>query len=161
MADAPPPFDLDSIAVLIDDARTEIIQAAKVITEATHTPPDPALMGALNTLLRTLDTPQEAKLQAALEDITHTLRQLRPPRRLPWYVWPASVVLAGLCGVGVGWRTVGCSYDVRVHAGLMSQVDALLTERCTTLPPAMQAAVTGLYTQLHLIPPGERKRAKK
>src|SRR2546422_5730156 len=99
MADATKPLDLDAIAVLIDDARTEIIQATKVITEAINRPADPTLMGTLNTIVRQLDTPHDAKLQPLLEDLQHTLNQRRASRRLPWWLWPASIALAGLLGI--------------------------------------------------------------
>jgi len=112
-------------------------------------------------IARRLDEPQDTKVQATLDDILHTLGQLRPAKRLPWYGWPATVVLAGLLGLGLGWYTVGCPYDVKVQAGLMSQMDALLVERYGALPPALQTAVVGLYTQLGLQPPGERKGGKR
>ena len=137
MATEPDLTKLDELVVIIDDARTEIVQAAKAITEAVNRPPDPALMGTLNTILRTLDTPQDTKGQLLLEDLLHTLSQQRPRRRLPGYIWPASMVLMGLLGLGTGWQTASHSQS---SLGLTSE------QRCAPLPVTL---------------PVERKGAKK
>jgi hypothetical protein len=152
----------NDVLLMLDTVRAEIIEEVKGLAQMVQQPRphDPALQGTLNTVARLLDTPQDTALQTALEDVLHRLAQLHPPKRLPWYVLPACVVLAGLLGLGLGWQTSRCEADVRLYGGLMGQVDAVLSEQYATLPPAVQRAVAQLYTKAGLQPPGQRKGSK-
>jgi hypothetical protein len=152
----------NDVLLLLDNVRSEVIEEIKALKDVVQQPRpnDPALQGTLNTVARLLDQPKDTQLQTTMEDLVHRLDQLHPPRRLPWYVWPASVVLTGLLGLGVGWQTSRCPADVHLYARLMRQIDGLLVDSYATLPRAVQSALTQVYTNAELQPPGQRKGSK-
>lgn len=148
----------DAIAVLMDDCRTEIVEAAKRITTAMSEPPHAALQTALDALSAAILHPPEDAALPLLDEIVALLTPRTVPR--PWWHrgrWPAAVVLAAGLGLGAGWWTFAPPRDLAIWAALGSQVDRVLIEQSLALPSSLQQALASVYRGLHIQPPAERK----
>jgi hypothetical protein len=146
----------DAFMVLMEDVRTEVIEAQKRITEALAAPPHAALQAQLDGLARAVANPPDTGVSAQLDEVLALLT--RPaPRRQPAVVWPAAVPLALVLGLAGGWVTARCPQDVRTEATLMRQIDSLLVDKYDALPAGVQASVNGAYAKVSLQTPGQRK----
>jgi hypothetical protein len=131
--------DLDALAVFMADVRDEIAEATHVLASATPRSP--------------------AEVLQRLDDLTSLVS--RPPAphpvsRLTWVLLPA---LACAVGLSIGWVARGTTSAWTLQqARLMGQVDAVLADRYETLPPALRAALQGLYTQAGFQPLGARPK---
>jgi hypothetical protein len=146
----------DVFMVLMDDVRTEVIEAAKAITG----PPNPTLQAQLDALAQAVANPPDTGIPAQLDEVLAILTAPTPRRRFPYYAWPAAVVLAGVVGLVGGWASARCPQDVRTEATLMRQLDPVLVDKYDAMAPALQSAVNGVYAKVGLQPPGQRKGKK-
>jgi hypothetical protein len=142
--------DIAALAVQLDDARAELIEEHKKGREAARKDFD--------TLWTFLNNPPENPAVPLLEEV---IVLLRPPAvRWPWWhrwYWPAAVLAAGIMGCGVGWWLWGASAYVQTWARLGQRMDTVMVEQYLGLSAQAQQAINGLYRQLGLTSPGERK----
>src|SRR5678816_195172 len=135
--------EMAALALQLDDARGELVEELK------------QQFGALMTFLQ---HPPESPTVGLLEEV---IALLRPPVVMrPWwhaYCWPAGAVLSGLVGCGFGWWLWGASVNQQAWATLGQRLDTVVVEHYMGLSVPAQQAMNGLYRQLGIATPGDRK----
>jgi hypothetical protein len=131
--------EVEAMMVLLADVRDDVIEASKTLAQTTNNAPD-------------------TEIARQLHDVVSLLSRQATPHSRGWFAWLGALLLGGVLGSGLGWYAAGCGQrDIQTQAQLMGQVDALLRERYTSLPPALQHALQTLYTRAGFQPVGPRK----
>jgi hypothetical protein len=135
--------DLTDLALQVDEVRGELIEEVKQRFDALWT---------------FLQHPPESEAVALLEEVIALLRPARVRR--PWWQacrWPGVVLLSALVGGGASWWLWGTSAQLRTWGQLGQRLDGVVVEHYLGLSVPAREAMNGLYRQLNLATPGDRK----